>query len=50
VTSVVHNYAPVAVVAVAILAVALWFAKGKHHFMTREESAHLTIDAEKLLE
>jgi amino acid permease (GABA permease) len=44
------NYAPVAVVIVVILSVALWFAKGKAHFMTREESDHLTIDADKLLE
>lgn len=44
------NYAPVAVVVVVVLAVALWFAKGKHHFMTRDEETHLTVDAEKLLD
>jgi amino acid permease (GABA permease) len=44
------NYAPIAVIAVAILATVLWFAQGKRHFMTREESEHLTVDAEKLLE
>jgi hypothetical protein len=44
------NYAPIAVVVVALLATILWFAQGRKHFMTREEAAHLTIDAEKLLE
>lgn len=44
------NYAPVAVVAVAILATVLWFAKGRKHFMTNEESEHLTVDASQLLD
>jgi amino acid transporter len=44
------NYAPVAVAVVAIFATILWFAKGRKHFMTREEADHLTIDASELLE
>jgi amino acid permease (GABA permease) len=44
------NYAPVAVAVVAIFATILWFAKGRKHFMTREEAEHLTIDAAELLE
>lgn len=44
------NYAPIAVVVVALLATALWFVSGRKHFMTREEAEHLTIDADKLLE
>jgi amino acid permease (GABA permease) len=44
------NYAPIAVIVVVILAVSLWFGKGKATFMTRAEQEHLTIDAEKLLE
>jgi len=44
------NYAPIAVVVVALLATILWFASGRKHFMTREEAEHLTIAADKLLE
>lgn len=44
------NYAPIAVVAVAVLATVLWFTTGRRHFMTREEAEHLTVSADKLLE
>ncbi|MCL2471903.1 MAG: amino acid permease [Propionibacteriaceae bacterium] len=44
------NYSPIAVVLVAILALVLWQAGGKKHFMTREGSEHLTMDADKLLD
>ncbi len=44
------NYAPIAVVIVAVLATVLWFVSGRKHFMTKDEAAHLTIDADKLLE
>jgi amino acid permease (GABA permease) len=44
------NYAPIAVAVVAIFATILWFASGRKHFMTREEAAHLTIDAKRLLD
>ncbi|HWT34171.1 MAG TPA: amino acid permease [Microbacterium sp.] len=44
------NYAPIAVVVVALLAVVLWYARGKRHFMTREEAEHLTLPAEELLD
>ncbi len=44
------NYAPIAVIVVALLAVVLWYAGGKKHFMTREEAEHLTLPAEQLLE
>lgn len=44
------NYAPIAVVVVAVLATVLWFTNGRAHFMTKEEAAHLTIAADKLLE
>jgi amino acid transporter len=43
------NYAPIAVVVVAVLATVLWFARGRRHFMSREEGDHLTIEAEALL-
>jgi amino acid permease (GABA permease) len=43
------NYAPVAVVVVALLAIVLWYARGKKHFMTREEAEHLTLPADELL-
>ena len=43
------NYAPIAVAVVVIFATVLWFAKGRKHFMTKEEAEHLTIDASKLL-
>ena len=44
------NYAPIAVVAVFILATVLWFTRGKKTFMTRAEAEHLTKDADKLLD
>lgn len=44
------NYSPIAVVVVAVLAIALWYGRGRKHFMTREESEHLTRSADKLLE
>ncbi|MDH2442579.1 amino acid permease [Amnibacterium sp. CER49] len=44
------NYAPIAVVVVAVFATVLWFARGRKHFMSREEGVHLTRDAEELLE
>ena len=44
------NYAPIAVIAVAILAVVLWFAYGKRTFMTNDEAEHLTVDADTLLD
>jgi amino acid permease (GABA permease) len=44
------NYAPIAVVVVIILAIVLWFAKGKETFMVHAEAEHLTIDASKLLD
>ncbi|HMM81646.1 MAG TPA: amino acid permease [Terrimesophilobacter sp.] len=44
------NYSPIAVVVVVILATVLWLTKGRHHFMTKEEIAHLTVDdPDKLL-
>jgi amino acid permease (GABA permease) len=43
------NYAPIAVVVVALLAIGLWFGRGKKHFMTREETEHLTLPADDLL-
>ena len=43
------NYAPIAVVVVALFATILWFASGRKHFMTREEAEHLTIPANELL-
>lgn len=44
------NYAPIAVVAVALLAIVLWYSSGKKHFMTREEADHLTVSPDKLLD
>ncbi|MEO8907024.1 MAG: amino acid permease [Microbacteriaceae bacterium] len=44
------NYAPVAVIFVAIFAIVMWYARGRKHFMTREEAEHLTMAADKLLE
>lgn len=43
------NYAPIAVIAVALLAVALWFAYGKRTFMMHE-AEHLTVQASTLLD
>lgn len=43
------NYAPIAVLVVALLAIVLWYTRGRKHFMTAEEQAHLTIKAEDLL-
>jgi len=45
------NYAPVAVVVVAVIAITLWFARGKRTFMTHaaEETEHLTMSADQLL-
>lgn len=50
VTADTFNYAPVAVVAVAVLATILWFTNGRKHFMSNEESTQLTVDASRLLE
>jgi amino acid permease (GABA permease) len=44
------NYAPVAVVVVIILAIVLWFARGRKNFMTNAEAEHLTVDPSKLLQ
>lgn len=45
------NYAPIAVVVVALLATALWFAYGKRDFMASSvEAEHLTVAPDKLLE
>jgi len=45
------NYAPVAVVVVALLSIVLWFAYGKRDFMASSvEAEHLTLAPEKLLE
>ncbi|GAB6858425.1 amino acid permease [Microbacterium xylanilyticum] len=45
------NYAPIAVVVVALLAAALWFAYGKRDFMASSaEAEHLTMAPDKLLE
>lgn len=43
------NYAPVAVVAVAVLATVLWFTSGRRRFMVREKSSHLTGATEELV-
>ena len=43
------NYAPIAVVVVALLATVLWYTNGRKHFMTRDEASHLTISADELL-
>jgi amino acid permease (GABA permease) len=43
------NYSPIAVVVVAVLAIALWYGRGRRHFMTREEAAHLTLRPDELL-
>ena len=43
------NYAPIAVVVVAVLAIALWFARGRKQFMTHAEAEHLTMAADQLL-
>ena len=44
------NYSPVAVIAVAILAVVLWFVRGRKHFMMHLDKEQLTIDESKLLD
>ena len=44
------NYSPIAVAVVAVLAVTLWFAGGRKHFMSDEGSEHLTLKADELLE
>ncbi|MBN9631010.1 MAG: amino acid permease [Actinobacteria bacterium] len=43
------NYAPIAVVVVALLATVLWFTTGRKHFMTQDEASHLTLSADELL-
>jgi amino acid permease (GABA permease) len=44
------NYAPIAVVVVIILAIVLWFTRGRKNFMTNAEAEHLTVDPSKLLQ
>ncbi|WP_125616353.1 amino acid permease [Specibacter cremeus] len=44
------NYAPIAVVAVFVLATVLWYTRGRKTFMTSAEAEHLTMDADKLLD
>jgi len=44
------NYSPIAVVFVAIFAIVMWYARGRKHFMTKDEAADLTIAVDKLLE
>ena len=44
------NYSPIAVITVALLATILWLTKGRKHFMTKDETEHLTVDdPDKLL-
>jgi hypothetical protein len=35
---------------VIILAIVLWFARGRKNFMTNAEAEHLTVDPSKLLQ
>ena len=45
------NYAPIAVIVVAILSIVLWFAYGKRDFMASSvEAEHLTMAPDQLLE
>ena len=44
------NYSPVAVLAVALIAVVLWYARGRKHFMQHLDKEQLAIDEKKLLE
>jgi amino acid permease (GABA permease) len=42
------NYAPVAVLAVLLLATAIWFARGRHHFMRDVPQGHETRPADEI--
>ncbi|NYE96292.1 amino acid permease (GABA permease) [Psychromicrobium silvestre] len=51
ITAETFNYAPIAVIAVGVLAIVLWYASGKRKFMaSSEESEHLTKQVDELLE
>ncbi len=44
------NYSPIAVLAVVIISVTLWYTRGNKHFMKHLDAKQLTIDEKKLLE
>ncbi|MDN6135719.1 hypothetical protein [Brevibacterium sp.] len=44
------NYSPIAVLAVLIISIVLWYARGKKHFMQHLDKEQLAIDEKKLLD
>ncbi|MDT9127043.1 hypothetical protein, partial [Escherichia coli] len=44
------NYSPIAVIAVALISVILWYVRGRKHFMQHLDKEQLAVDEKKLLE